>query len=194
MDFLRKTWDCKSRGRHENEAAPVSGASPRTGRNPTVDRRPAQYQADHKNETVKTGGGPRNAGRTGLLKPTPGRKTMSISCGCGDSDCYYVTPDDFSRLEAKRRKRCVSCGDLIDIGAECVVFPCFRPAATLVEERIHGNEVPMAARHMCARCGEIFLNLSAYGYCVTLGGDMRDDLRAHQEATGFHPEQYAHEG
>jgi len=117
---------------------------------------------------------------------------MSLSCGCsGDYDWFYDQPDDFSTLETSKRKRCISCNELIDIKAPCVQFHCWRPARTEIEERFKGYEVYMAPKYMCEKCGEIFLNLSEYGYCVTLGGNMKDDLETHWALTNFDPLKYA---
>jgi hypothetical protein len=50
---------------------------------------------------------------------------MSLSCSCGEWDgdgWYWKQSGDFTTLTGKRRKRCVSCNELIDIGSECVEF------------------------------------------------------------------------
>lgn len=53
-----------------------------------------------------------------------------LSCSCNfdsdDYDYFYYNPTDFSTLEAYRRKRCTSCGKLIDIGAIVVAFNWYR--------------------------------------------------------------------
>jgi predicted RNA-binding Zn-ribbon protein involved in translation (DUF1610 family) len=116
---------------------------------------------------------------------------MSISCDCyydGDKyDGYYYVPDDFTTLETKRRKKCISCKRLMNDGDVCVKFHCARAARCEYEENRFGEEVQLAPVYMCEECGEIFLNLSAYGYCIELGDDMRECLQEHWEATGFTP-------
>ena len=112
-----------------------------------------------------------------------------LSCSCDIEDCefWYEPPDDFKKLEAKRRKRCCSCNNLIDIGSLCLNFPRFRDSLTDIEERIWGDTVQLADWHMCEECGEIFLNLQDLGYCLYLGGPIREDLEDYWDLTGFIP-------
>jgi len=50
-----------------------------------------------------------------------------LSCSCGEGDgWWYLPPDDFETLEAKRRKRCCSCKTLIDLSSVCVEFDRYR--------------------------------------------------------------------
>ena len=111
---------------------------------------------------------------------------MGLSCSCpdyDDSDWYFYAPEDFSVLDAKRAVRCRSCEMLIKSGQECVKFERFRYAKDWVEENIYGdgNEIYMASWYYCAKCGEQFLNLSAYGYCVPIGENVFDLLNEHHE-------------
>jgi predicted RNA-binding Zn-ribbon protein involved in translation (DUF1610 family) len=105
---------------------------------------------------------------------------MSLSCSCGDHDgegWYYYTPDDFSVLKSKRRKRCVSCEKPIDPGAEVVTFERARAPTNEIEDRIWcGDAVPLANWYMCEECGGLFLSIIATGYCIQLakGESMRD--------------------
>ena len=90
-------------------------------------------------------------------------------------------------FQASRRKRCVSCRNLIDVGTPCLQFECFRDPYNDIEERIWGTEVQTADKYMCEKCGEIFLNLEAVGYCINLGDDMNDLLKEYWELTDFNP-------
>ena len=112
-----------------------------------------------------------------------------LSCSCDfDSDgWYYYPPNDFSIFSHNRRKRCCSCGCLIDIGAQCVEFKRCRPAITEIEERIYGDEINLASWFMCEWCGEMFFNLEALGYCINLGDSMKENLKDYWEMTGFKP-------
>lgn len=118
---------------------------------------------------------------------------MGLSCSCHDWDgdgWFWTCTNDFSVFKERRRKRCVSCKELIDIGAECVAFPRFRGPQTDIEERIFGEdgEIELATWYMCEKCGEQYLNLSALGYCVDLERDnMLDLLKEYHEMTGFQP-------
>jgi len=114
---------------------------------------------------------------------------MGLSCSCGEWDgesgwCFYG-PDDFVQLKTKRRRRCSSCTVLIDLGAECLEFSRERAPLSTVEMNIYGDTVPMSSLWMCSDCGEIYLNLTAAGYCLTPGEDMRECLREYHQRTGF---------
>ncbi len=112
-----------------------------------------------------------------------------LSCICPEADepgsWWYFTPDDFTRLDTKRRRRCSSCKELIDIGAECLKFRRERSAYDDLEEEIKGSEIDMPPLWMCEKCGEIFLNLEDVGYCLNPMDDMRDALAEYHELTGF---------
>lgn len=120
---------------------------------------------------------------------------MGLNCSCiewdGEPGTWLFYPaDDFIKLDSKRRKRCSSCGEFIEINSDCLVFPRDRAPYTDVEQRIMGDEIPMAPLHMCERCGEIWLNLQAAGFCLTPADDMRDALEKYQHMTGFDPKKY----
>lgn len=114
---------------------------------------------------------------------------MSLSCDCGFGafEWYYDVPDDFTVLDTSKRKRCISCGVLVDLGSDCLAFNCYRDPSSDIEEDIHGDEVPLANKHMCFECGSIFLNLTAAGYCISLGGHMKEELEEYWDITGFNP-------
>ncbi|NMC49047.1 MAG: hypothetical protein GYA47_06430 [Desulfovibrio sp.] len=59
------------------------------------------------------------------------------------------------------------------------------------EERRFGDEIALAPYRFCAQCGEILLNLIAYGYCVDIQEPMKDQLLEHWERTGFDKRKYA---
>ena len=117
---------------------------------------------------------------------------MSLSCDCnsewdGEGICWF-DPSDFSTYEPKRGKRCNSCKKVIiktgNLGLE---FSRMRPPENDIEERIYGDEIPLASKWMCEDCGEIFLNLTAIGYCLEIFDDMRNDLKEYWKLTGFEP-------
>lgn len=99
----------------------------------------------------------------------------------------YYPPQEFSTFHGKRRKRCASCRELIEIGTDCLEFDRMRAPYTEIEQKIMGDEVPIAPWYMCEKCGEIYLNLQDIGYCLNLGEDMRDCLKEYHELTGFVP-------
>lgn len=115
---------------------------------------------------------------------------MSLSCSCHtEGDWWYLidTDPDFKPLSTSKRKRCQSCKELINVGADCLRFPCYRSPQTDVEERIYIDEVPLAPKYLCEPCGEIYLNLMALGYCYYMGDDLREQLKEYWELTGFVP-------
>jgi len=104
-----------------------------------------------------------------------------LSCGCpdnDDADWFFCYPSDFIKLTTKRRKRCISCGTLIDIGAYCLEFKRFRYPNTFVEEKIYGEdgEVAIASHFHCEKCGEQYFNLKTLGFCMHPEDNMIDCL------------------
>jgi hypothetical protein len=111
---------------------------------------------------------------------------MPLSCSC-DFDAepgQKVTygGSDFEPLETKKRKRCKSCKELIDIGSFCVRFDVYKIPEYEVEINIYGEdgEMPMADIYFCETCGEIYHNLESVGFCVLPWDDMREMLRDYQ--------------
>lgn len=118
-----------------------------------------------------------------------------LSCSCGSMMTWFLAPDDFSTLKTKRRRRCWSCEKFIEIGSECLEMERFRCADSDIEERIYGGEVPLATKYLCEKCGEIYLNLSDLGYCLSLGkGAMQEAIEDYWELTKFDPEKYKRKG
>jgi len=112
---------------------------------------------------------------------------LSCSCDTDYCDWFYYSPEDFTELKTKRRRRCISCNRLIWLGNPCLQFERYRDPRGYYEENRFGDEVPMSAVYMCDECGEIFLNLTAIGYCINLGGHMKDALEEYWDITGFEP-------
>ena len=109
-----------------------------------------------------------------------------LSCSCDyDYDWYYYPVDNFTKFELKRRKRCESCRKLINKGEDCLEFECFRDPNSDIEERIYGDEVPLACQYLCEKCGEIYLNLTDLGYCLSFDQPMEEYLKDYWEITGF---------
>ena len=108
---------------------------------------------------------------------------MPLSCECdyGDCDWYYEIPDDYSTFDKLRRKRC-SCGSLIERGALCLKFRSWRSPGSDIEERIHGDEVPMASKYLCERCADLYFSLSELGFdCVSPNESMMELVREYAE-------------
>jgi hypothetical protein len=118
---------------------------------------------------------------------------MGLMCGC-DSDWYPEPGDwtwgaskDYAPLSAKRRKRCCSCNELIDVGALSIEFCRVRIPDTDIEVRIYGEdgEIPIASNWMCEKCGDLYLSLEAIGYCMNPRDDMGELLKEHVARTNL---------
>jgi len=111
--------------------------------------------------------------------------TMGLSCSCPDwdGDGWYYIPasEDFTKLNTKTRKRCCSCKELIDVGADSLKFKRCRGPISDVEERICGDEVRIAPWYMCEKCGEQYMNLEDLGYCIYIGDNMFQLLEEYKE-------------
>lgn len=103
---------------------------------------------------------------------------MPLSCECDfDGDgWYYRPPDDYTKLSTKKRKRCCSCKNLIDIGAVCGLFERGRPFESDIEEKIYSadEEVPLANYYMCETCTDLYFSLDALGFCIDLNESMQE--------------------
>ena len=118
-----------------------------------------------------------------------------LSCNYDDDNAewFYYPPNDFSKLETLRGKRCTSCGVLVKPRDLVIKLPRTRSPRSEIEERIYGDgpeAVPMATWYLCEACGEIFLNLYELGYCLDPTELMADYLSEYQEETGFNPETF----
>ena len=115
---------------------------------------------------------------------------MSLSCSCDadyDVEWFYIPPSDYSVLTSRRRKRCSSCHNLIDIGATIASFSCYRPPRTFVEENIYGEggEIDMADKILCETCADIYFSLYELGFeCIAPVDNMRQLLKEYQEIYG----------
>jgi len=108
-----------------------------------------------------------------------------LTCSCGDDfEWYYFGPDDYKSLATKRAKRCCSCGSLVRVGELCTSFDRYRGANDDIEQRIHGDEVHLAAWYMCERCSDLYFSLEELGFCINLGSDMRDLVHEYAEMYG----------
>ena len=130
---------------------------------------------------------------------------MILSCSCDydydyePGDWYFDGPlaPEFITLDFKRRKRCCSCGKLINFDALCIEHPRARYPHDDIESRIVTgrdlddslcDEAPIriASYYHCETCAEIYLNLTDIGYeCLNPYDDMCEALKEYHELTGF---------
>lgn len=99
---------------------------------------------------------------------------MGLSCGSSDVDTdgfdwWWCWPREEKSLATKRFRKCCSCGARIEPGQTCQPVYRYRPPASEIEDRIHGEEVSMANWYLCEKCGDIALSLDEAGYCFELG-------------------------
>lgn len=111
---------------------------------------------------------------------------MGLSCTCvewdGDGVCF-IPPSDYSKMPwSSRRKRCKSCGEIINPRDIVGKFYLFRSPQTDIEERIHGEEVYLAPCFLCEDCIDIYFNLDELGFCVSPNGSMKDFLEKYKES------------
>lgn len=129
---------------------------------------------------------------------------MPIGCSCdidydpepGSWDVdWRNTKEDFvvfkPFLHHYRRKRCVSCNDLIDFGSECMVFKRVRHPYTEIEANCVGVDfysleeplIKIPPVYHCEVCAEIWLNLTSpsIGFaCLSPAENMKDALKQYQ--------------
>ncbi len=107
---------------------------------------------------------------------------MPLTCKCisGEYDApwYWMEPDDYSEMpKGNRRKRCASCGTLIEFDSVCVEITRTRPPKDDIEERIYGWEndaVPLASGYMCEVCSDLYFSLKELGFCVSPYENLKD--------------------
>ncbi|NCC28227.1 MAG: hypothetical protein EOM22_08805 [Gammaproteobacteria bacterium] len=115
---------------------------------------------------------------------------MTLSCTCHDDDGDYEwllhSPSDYSTLNTNRRKRCKSCGTLIDIGAIVARFERNRRTRGDIEGRIYGEDghpIPIAEWYHCEECADLYFSLTELGFCVHPEDDMRELVREYAKMT-----------
>jgi len=111
---------------------------------------------------------------------------MPLTCSCDwdyefepgewQFDSFWLENIDFEPFEGKKRKRCCSCGDLIDVGSPCIKHGRTRYPYTDAEARIscgyfdledamcNEPSIRMSDLVQCEKCGEIWLNLQSVGF------------------------------
>lgn len=111
---------------------------------------------------------------------------MSLSCSCqsaDDADWWWVAPEDYDILVAGRARRCKSCGEKIPVGGCVTIFPRERTTSSWVEEKIHGDTLPLAPWYHCERCADLYFSLEELGFCVSPDEDMRELVKEYAEMT-----------
>jgi len=112
---------------------------------------------------------------------------MSLSCSCefypSDYDSWYWEDhSSFKPLATKKRRRCCSCKEQINIGSDTIEFFRYRNTKNDIEERIHGERVSLASSFMCEECAGLYLALDELGYgCLDISQPMKDYVDEYNE-------------
>lgn len=115
---------------------------------------------------------------------------MGLSCECPEYDhepgSKWWEPGNYTTLDTKKRKRCCSCGELIEIGAIVVKVTRIKIADTEIEERIfgEGGEIGLAPHYLCEKDADIFFSLDELGFCITPYDNMSEHLSQYAELYG----------
>ena len=102
---------------------------------------------------------------------------LPCNCEYGESETWYSLPSDFSLFKKWRAKRCCSCNKLIKFNDICLEFGLTRATTNELEEKIYGDEKPLAPHYQCESCGEVFFNLQSIGYCIDIENDMDEYMK-----------------
>lgn len=99
---------------------------------------------------------------------------MSLSCSTnddGDYDSWWTLADESGVLNAKRSRKCYSCNEKIAIGDPCRAVFRYRLPDNDIEERIHGDEVPLSTKYLCETCTDLADSLFEQNFCFSLGDE-----------------------
>ena len=108
-----------------------------------------------------------------------------LSCNYDSYKWCYDIPDGFTFYKGLIGKRCCICGKMVNFGDICVKFTRYREISSDIEERIYGDDFPLAPYYMCEKCGEIYLNLSVLGFCLNIEESMTEALKNYWDLMGF---------
>ena len=114
---------------------------------------------------------------------------MPLTCECGDGDWFHEPPEDFAPMPMSvRRKRCVSCGELIEPGSDAGRFYCWHHPKDGIELNICGGDeavqIYTADQFMCGNCTGLYFSLADLGFCPDLGEDMRGLVKEYAAVYG----------
>ncbi len=110
---------------------------------------------------------------------------MGLTCYCEcneENAAWWYSHSAPAVLQTLRPRRCKSCNELLHpaceglAGVTVLPFARWRGPHNEVEERIHGDEVPLAPWYLCSGCYPIYLALDQAGVCVQLGENMEELL------------------
>lgn len=116
---------------------------------------------------------------------------MPLHCSCPDPDgpdWTEIEPpaadDAYITFAGRRATRCWSCDDRIRPGDTCTEFQRLRAPTDFECDRLNWREdegVPLAPRHICERCGDIYWSLTELGFCVFPNENQLDMLNDYHD-------------
>lgn len=110
---------------------------------------------------------------------------MSLYCdydGGDGYDWYWTADNDERPLKTKRSRKCCSCGEKIEVGALSRKVSRFRPPNGDIEERIHGDEVTMAAMYFCETCSGLAYSLDELGFCYSIEESLATQIKEYRDS------------
>lgn len=109
-----------------------------------------------------------------------------LSCHCEteydpDIHRFVVMDSKYTTLQTSRRKRCCSCGTLINKGDFVHEFDRWtQPKEGTIAWYIHKMPeepcIQLAKWYECETCSDQRSNLEELGYCIEVGGNVMDAL------------------
>jgi hypothetical protein len=112
---------------------------------------------------------------------------MSLSCSCDYDDYppawWHIADDEFSILNTKHSRRCCSCKAKIKPGNEVLRFERWRAPSeshNYLEERIYGDEVPLASWYMCETCGGLYFAIQDLKMCCGISKNIAQQIKEYR--------------
>lgn len=103
---------------------------------------------------------------------------MSISCNIESDDAawWWSTNKELTTYKKSVSKRCCSCKELIKPEQRCIPIERWRNPKNEIEERIYGDDIPLARWFMCEACAPIFVKFLDMEVHINLGVDSLQSL------------------
>lgn len=109
---------------------------------------------------------------------------MSFACGCddwGDDAEWYWNGEKTAPLATKNSRHCRSCKEKLAPGTDVRIYARFRSPHSEIEQKIHGDEVPLAPWYLCLPCADLMDALSAVNVCVDWTRPLADEVAEFNE-------------
>ena len=116
---------------------------------------------------------------------------MSAYCDGGfdndDPEWWFEHNEILNPLSTKRSRICISCETKVAVGDDVLQLERHKRPENDIEERIYGDEVPIATWYLCEDCGCALLSIFKLGAGIALekGENLQivyRELRAQEKA------------